>query len=285
MAQTAHPLTGHLGNDSHTGRPNPERAPGVHARMEFTIDPQTYLAALVAAGATDVGPLTRCPLCQSDLAPARGARHAAGAAGHLRHKHRTNDAGCVLTTSAYQPKELVAQERRDVIVGGRHREHFIGRWTHHYVAARRLLPSLTVQRFATVIAYADVLNLWSCAVLQQEDVPVVLLVLAGFMRLPNDANGAAWVRFWFDTSVQEVEDLWKPRPVPPRLFQVAYREPEFTPFPTGMQVLYWNEVASRPGWLDGPAPELSPAEMAEFRRFVARGRGHLNRGPDDRHDR
>jgi len=68
------------------------------------IDPRSYLAALAATGASDAGPLTRCPLCLSELVPVRGAH---SASGHLRHKRGANDAACVLTTGAYEPQGLV----------------------------------------------------------------------------------------------------------------------------------------------------------------------------------
>ena len=172
-------------------------------------------------------------------------------------------------------------------MGGSHRQHFIGRWEHHYAAVRRLLSSLTVRRFTTLIAYADVLNLWSYPSLRQDDVAVVLLVLAGFMRLPDvaeAADGARWARFWFDASVYDVDDLWKLRPAPPKLFRVEYREPDVTPFPTGEQVLRWTAaelelvdqtigVSLGADGQDTSASGLRREDVLEFERFAARDRG------------
>lgn len=236
------------------------RRPG-RADRRPTIDPGPYLGV---PGASSVRALTHCPLCLGALAPARGAP------GLLRHRRSENDARCVLTTLAWQPAEMVVHHPRDVIASHRQRTRFLEHWEYHLAAMRRLLPSLGVRRFTTVIALADVQGLWSYPSLREPDLPAVLAVLAGFVKVrrAEDEMGQ-WVRYWFDASVRDVGDLWRPRSVPPQLFRVEYREPETTPFPTGAQVGRWTRVAIEEDAPDGAVTVLEPAERAAFARFVA----------------
>lgn len=280
MEYTPHERIGRARIDRQHTAPGTSSTSASHLESthEPTIDPHSYLSEL---GTADAGPalLKCCPLCLGALVPVQGA------SGLLRHGCRTDDERCVLTTQAYQPDELIVRQPRNVLVGTRHRQRFIERWEHHYAAMLRQWPSFTVRRFTTVISHADVLNLWSYANLREEDLAIVLLVLAGFMRWPQvatevqtDADTARWVRFWFDPGVRDVGDLWKPRAVPPGLFRVEYREPETTPFPTGAQVLRWTRV----DWPDlggAPTHPVRPGEREAFRRFIAHERESWERWP------
>ncbi|KWF82342.1 hypothetical protein WL93_23530 [Burkholderia diffusa] len=231
---------------------------------------------------------THCPLCFGALEPLPGA------GGHARHRSARCSAQCVLTTRQYQPDELTIRGSRDARVAARHRDGFVVQWARHYALMRHAWPSLTIERFIAVIACMDVADLWSYRTLRDADLAAVLLVLAGFLRVPDApvgdepaavASGIAvlaptvrWVRFWFDASVRDVGDLWKAGSDAPRLFRVDYREPVITPYPTGAQVQAWQPVdGMRDAWArsaDVLAPAVEAAERAAFERFLARLRTH-----------
>ncbi|MDN7590346.1 hypothetical protein [Burkholderia seminalis] len=222
---------------------------------------------------------THCPLCFGALEPLPGA------GGYARHRSARCSAQCVLTTRLYQPEELTIRGSRDVQVATHHRERFIARWPRHYALMRRAWPELSIGRFIAVIACADVADLWSYRTLRDDDLAAVLLVLAGFLRVPEVAGAAAppedarapavrWVRFWFDASVRDVGDLWAAGSAAPALFRVDYREPLVTPYPTGAQVHAWQPVdGMRDAWArdaDAHQPAVDAAERAAFERFLAR---------------
>ncbi|KVL49340.1 hypothetical protein WS99_18605 [Burkholderia territorii] len=229
---------------------------------------------------------THCPLCFGALEPLPGA------GGHARHRSARCSAQCVLTTRQYQPDELTIRGSRDAQVAARHRDAFVVQWARHYALMRHAWPSLTIERFIAVIACMDVADLWSYRMLRDADLAAVLLVLAGFLRVPDAlvgdapaavAPGAAalaptvrWVRFWFDASVRDVGDLWTASGDAPRLFRVDYREPVVTPYPTGAQVLAWQPIdGMRDAWVrsaDALAPAVDATERAAFERFLARPR-------------
>ena len=154
---------------------------------------------------------THCPLCFGALEPLPGA------GGYARHRSARCSAQCVLTTRQYQPEELTIRGSRDVQVAAGHRERFVAHWVRHYTLMRRAWPALTIARFIAVIACADVADLWSYRMLRDDDLAAVLLVLAGFLRVPDALGTEApgtdtraptvrWVRFWFDASVRDVGD-------------------------------------------------------------------------------
>ncbi|KVF26337.1 hypothetical protein WJ07_08845 [Burkholderia vietnamiensis] len=128
---------------------------------------------------------THCPLCFGALEPLPGA------GGYARHRSARCSAQCVLTTRQYQPEELAIRGARDVEVAARHRARFVARWACHYASMRHVWPALTIERFIAVIACADVADLWSYRMLRDDDLAAVLLVLAGFMRVPEVAGGDA----------------------------------------------------------------------------------------------
>ncbi|VWC53444.1 hypothetical protein BLA17378_01249 [Burkholderia aenigmatica] len=222
---------------------------------------------------------THCPLCFGALEPLPGA------GGYARHRSARCSAQCVLTTRQYQPDELTIRGSRDVQVAARHRERFVAQWARHCALMRRAWPALTIGRFIAVVACVDVADLWSYRMLRDDDLAAVLLVLAGFLRVPDapgtDAPGAdtrtptvRWVRFWFDASVRDVGDLWTAGSGTPPLFRVDYREPLVTPYPTGAQVHAWQPVDDmRDAWAqqgDAREPAVEAADCAAFARFLAR---------------
>ncbi|KVV20372.1 hypothetical protein WK78_29245 [Burkholderia cepacia] len=232
---------------------------------------------------------THCPLCFGALEPLPGA------GGYARHRSARCSAQCVLTTRQYQPEDLTIRGSRDAQVAARHRERFVAHWARHYALMRRAWPALTIGRFIAVIACVDVADLWSYRMLRDDDLAAVLLVLAGFLRVPDasgadvsgtDASGAdasgvdarapgvRWVRFWFDASVRDVGDLWAAGNGAPSLFRVDYREPLVTPYPTGAQVQAWQPVdGMRDAWaqrVDAQEPAVDDADRAAFARFLAR---------------
>jgi|GEM_PF-1072000 len=226
--------------------------------------------------------LRRCPLCFGAMEPAPGMT------GFVRHKNARRAAQCVLTTPHYQPDDLAVRRVADPALSALNRRRFVESWEGHYALIRQMWPAITIQRFVNMLALADVLGLWSYAGLREDDVAVVLLVLAGFIRIrPGDglavergarpgvesatvaerphAMTTSWVRFWFDSSVHDVGDLWMPRDRPAELFRVDYREAEATPFPTGNEVLRCERVAgARAAWA-ARSKDLAPAIDASER--------------------
>ena len=263
-----------------TVRPTPRVAMRARRRAAAPLRPPTARACRRRTHGR-AGPASgpHCPLCFGALEPLPGA------GGYARHRSARCSAQCVLTTRQYQPEELTIRGSRDVQVAAGHRERFVAHWVRHYTLMRRAWPALTIARFIAVIACADVADLWSYRMLRDDDLAAVLLVLAGFLRVPDALGTEApgtdtraptvrWVRFWFDASVRDVGDLWTAGGSAPPLFRVDYREPLVTPYPTGAQVQAWQPVdGMRDAWaqrIDAQEPAVEASDCAAFVRFLAR---------------
>ncbi|KWI58550.1 hypothetical protein WT72_00140 [Burkholderia pseudomultivorans] len=231
-------------------------------------------------GAFPAGPggmPAHCPLCAGALEPMPGMP------GHVRHRSTRVAARCVLTTRECQPDELAVHGLRDARVSARHRARFVEQWERHYALMRRVWPAFTMSRFTTVLACADVQDLWSYRSLRDDDLAAVLLALAGFMRVPDERapgdpepadDAVRWVRFWFEASVRDVGDLWTAGADAPRFFRVDYRDTRETLFPTGAQVRAWQPIGGmRDAWTQTDVvsiTEIARSDHAAFARFVAR---------------
>lgn len=212
-----------------------------------------------------------CPLCAGALEPVPGMP------SHARHRSARVAARCMLTTRQCQPDELAVRGLRDVRASVRHRARFVAQWERHYALVRRVWPAFTIGRFTTVLACADVQDLWSYPSLREDDLAAVLLVLAGFMRVPDEPEPAddavRWVRFCFEAGVRDVGDLWTAGADAPRFFRVDYRDTRATLFPTGAQVLGWQPIGGmRDAWTQqdaAPIAHLARSDHAAFAHFAA----------------
>ncbi|CAB3643388.1 hypothetical protein LMG24238_00491 [Paraburkholderia sediminicola] len=230
-----------------------------------------YARTQAGDGAVSANP--RCPLCLAELVFTHRRR---GGYRYYRHLDSADDARCPLTTSSYEPAGLTVGASLDTnangLAGGAagplHRERFLQHWQRHFRIARHAAPPLTLERFARLIEYADVVDLWRYPAFDERDVPYVLLALAGFISV-NDRDERARIRLCFDGSVRDVGDLWRDeRRVPAGLFRVTYREPLHTPFPTAADILFWEPVERIERLADCPAPRLRQTQIRAFNRFI-----------------
>lgn len=192
----------------------------------------------------------RCPFClKHAMEPVLGDEHGAGATGqddatavgHARgfvHRDRSAAGACLLVTISLQPTRLRVEHARNPTWHRQHRAAFLAQWQSHYRRMKSHVPSLSVARLISLIAYADVVNLWSHPALALGDIPYVLLALGELIVEPSDAKAAHWVRFVFDGTVQCVDDLWRSRAVAPRLFKIRYRTETLGQLPM------WRDIVS-----------------------------------------
>ncbi|MFL9888503.1 hypothetical protein PQR66_36140 [Paraburkholderia agricolaris] len=254
---------------------------GAHARTPLAevaaVQPDTPLTL-----DTPLTPLNpHCPLCLAGLVFTHRRR---GGFRYYRHLESADDARCPLTTPSYDPAGLSVNASVDANMGADananmnvppqgaaaslHRERFLQHWQRHYRIARHAAPPLTLERFARLIEYADVVDLWRYPAFDEHDAPYVLLALAGFISV-HDRDERARIRLWFDGSVRDVGDLWHAeRRVPPGLFRVTYREPLHTPFPTSADILFWEPVERIERLADCTAPRLRQTQIRMFNRFI-----------------
>lgn len=210
----------------------------------------------------------RCPLCLEALyvVQLRDRSHA------RRFVHLAGEfARCPLVNDAL-PNPLAVHVGPPLDERGhRQRATFFQHWQRHLHTIRQTVSAFGIARFIRVIELADVLKLWAWPTLAQHDIPYILLVLTEFIAAPRgEKKQAAWSRFWFDASVQQIDDLHKPRGVLPRLFRLRYRLPRMSKFPSARHL-----IDCQPVQMNDDAPADAPigmprADVAAFEAFAAR---------------
>jgi hypothetical protein len=219
-----------------------------------------------AGGDSDAAMVLRCPLCAGELAPTHHQRR-----GHryFKHRHEEETARCPLTTPHYQLERFEIGVRvPDPHAARAHRTQFLFNWKRHFRIARHTAPTLTLERFTALVKYADVMNLWGFPLLDQRDLPYVLLVLAGFIAEHRKGDVTMWTRFWFGGRVRSASDLWRSGAPEPQLYRVIYRDAVRTPFPTGAEIVRWEKVERVERVADLKSRGVGRAEMRMFEQFL-----------------
>lgn len=209
-----------------------------------------------------------CPVCRAAL---RRTAQRGPSGVRLIHRSTADDDRCPLTTLSWQPDGLPVHKRPDPRTTRIHYAAFLTHWVRHYAAAKRLVPSLSIQRFAYLVEYANALHLWSHPMLRMAEVPYVLLALAEFIRQPNADGDSTWVHFFFDRSVRDVSDLWlAERPADRQFFRMTYGEPVFTPFPTSAELICWEVVDRDEPLTAADLSQVGRQDVRVFNQFIAR---------------
>ncbi|QYD72842.1 hypothetical protein KZJ38_24450 [Paraburkholderia edwinii] len=212
------------------------------------------------------GGTLRCPLCAGVLVPTHHQRR-----GHRYYKHRSEEdtARCPLTTTNYQLERFqIGTHVPDPHAARAHRAQFLFNWKRHFRIARHTAPALTLERFTALVKYADVMNLWAYPLLDQRDLPYVLLVLAGFMAEHRKGDVTTWTRFWFDGRIRSANDLWRSGAPEARLYRVIYRDAVRTPFPTSSEIIRWERIERVERIADITSRGVGRAEMRTFEQFL-----------------
>jgi hypothetical protein len=223
---------------------------------------------LDAAGSGDPleHPPLRCPVCGETV-------HATRMQDRTHTAHFVHIAGeraqCPLVSSTLPvTSTFTTIYPYDTALGHQRRNEFAQHWQQHLAEIRRHVPSFSVVRLTHGIAQADVLHMWSCPTLDQQDIPYVLLALSAFIAQNPGAAHPSWLRFVFDASVQNIADLRQPRREAPRLFRLRYRASHGSMFPNASHLLDWTEVPMSGEFLHRTSANVMVAEAATFAHFM-----------------
>ncbi|WP_407655452.1 hypothetical protein [Burkholderia alba] len=224
----------------------------------------------------DPGPRqwARCPLCLEGL-------HVVQLRDRARTRRFVHLAGdyaqCPLVNDAL-PNPLVVRVGPPLNARAQQRRaHFFRHWQRHLSTIRQTASTFSIARFMRVIEHADVLKLWAWPTLAQHDIPYILLVLAEFIAAPPGGRAAIWSRFWFDGSVQQVDDLSKPRGMLPKLFRLRYRPPRKSMFPNARHLIECLPVPMEDAGSQEVPERIPRQDVAAFESFAA---GMLRRPAD-----
>lgn len=240
----------------------------LHPSADHYVDAGRYLGEF---GADATGKRrARCPFC---LKHAMELAIEGDPSSGFVHRGRTTASLCPIVTQSPQSLTLRITHARNVAWHQQHRAAFIADWQTHFRRMKAQVPSLSINRLTSLIAYADVVSLWSHPNLALSDIPYLLLALGELIADRSDRVSTYWMRFVFDGTVRSVDDLWTPRTVAPRLYRIRYRTDTVGKLPIWRDIVACDVVrygapdeGAAPGWL--PIDDLK-----QFEAFAHSGDG------------
>ncbi|WP_150113931.1 hypothetical protein [Leptospirillum ferriphilum] len=204
-----------------------------HPKKDQQITVQTYLSEFGSRLGPDNKPRNRpnprCPACLEPMTIYGENRPQHDQVfSHLRNE---NPAPCPLRNSADHKYDFLDEAPQNSETGKSLRQDFFKNWEKHWEVMRTLLHSfMDVKDFISLIHEADRTRLWNRAKLSEWEIPYIFLVRKEWPPVKNKRDGTVlrkeWIRFWFDSRVRTLEDIWIRTQGTPRIIKARYSDPE-----------------------------------------------------------
>ncbi|MEH3023742.1 MAG: hypothetical protein PGN19_13525 [Pseudomonas oryzihabitans] len=146
--------------------------------------------------------------------------------GVFAHKPRSA-AYCPLKQSAALPYQILSPTNPDLAAAQRLRESFFLHWKLHWQLLRTYAPFADISEFIALVRYADQHRIWQYINIQEHEIPYIFLVLKDFPPIKSKGNWLRkeWIRFWFDSRVRTLDDLWIKTTGDWRIVKATYASP------------------------------------------------------------
>lgn len=209
--------------------------------MHFAIDPKTGSRITAKAFRQRYGtktttglvyPPAECPYCHKDLFLRQGTKI-------IHFWHGPSMEYCPSKTPFGRPYMSLTPTQPDLAHAAALREQFKAEWQLHYQELERLIPLLSYKEFLSLLKEALSKNIFAYTGMTIEDIPYVLVLALDYV--PSTSSGKKrqfWFRFWYETSIRCVDDLWIKTPADVVLIRASFTPPkppvEFPDYDTGL---------------------------------------------------
>lgn len=211
-------------------------------------------------------PPARCPACNEDMHP-RGEVDPE-VDGVFAHKPNST-AYCPLKQSAAQPYQVLPQNNPDIAAAQRLRNSFFLHWKYHWQLLRRFAPYADIAEFISLVRYADQHCIWQYRELLEYEIPYIFLVLKDFPPIKSKGKWLRreWIRFWFDSRVRTIDDLWINTTGDWRIVKAVYAVPRAKGRVPGAAQLKTTEIPPIDrGFLGGVEPVVHPYQESAMKK-------------------
>ncbi|MGO4386776.1 hypothetical protein AB4Y85_04510 [Microvirga sp. 2YAF29] len=183
----------------------------LHPKTRRTIIAELYAAetgsATTAEGDRFKVPDVLCPICKDEVyLIAKSSLRAA----HFRHYDRST---CPTKARAGDPYLDLETQHLDLKAGERIKASFRQNWARNFKAIGEMVPYFSPEEFIMLIKLAGRYRIWARIGLREIYLPSLFVLLADFppwtgTRRNGQYARKFWFRFWFDSNIRNVEDLW-----------------------------------------------------------------------------
>ena len=181
---------------------------------------------LKADGTPNIRPPARCPVCNGPMAT-RG--EASPPVDRVFVHNPVSAIFCPLKESAEKPYLMLPEVNPNIEDAAALRASFFAHWKYHWAMMRHAeySPFADIADFVTLIQYADAHGLWLYRHIKEWEIPYIFLALKDFPPIKSKGKTlrAEWIRFWFDSRVRTIADLWIRTEGDWRIVKATYSKP------------------------------------------------------------
>lgn len=242
----------------------------LHPNHDYKVDVSAYLRDFGRLPLGHKGPESRrpprCPFCGQDLSVI-GDKNGQSTTGHFAHKPRSDF--CPSKVPAGKPYLDLRPRRPDLLASLNLRTEFKATWQQQLKQLEDMVACLDHREFLGLLALADKWRIWEYANLHVGQVPFVLVALADFSPVTgrHDREGAPlrklWLRFFYDSELRRLEDLWIRPTTPPALFRVSYLPKPRGGIPDSKNLLRSTPVEISAKFLTRPVAPPTPPWLVD----------------------
>ena len=173
------------------------------------------------------------------------------------HIGNENPAPCPLRNSADHKYEFFQDAPQDSETGKTLRRNFFKNWEKHYAKMRKLLNGfMDLRDFIALIREADRTRLWNRSRLSEWEIPYIFLVWKEWSPV-SDKTGKVlrkeWIRFWFDSRVRTIDDIWiRTKGSTFRIIKAWYTPPKRRRVPSLDHLVDTDDIVIDPNFLTSP---------------------------------
>lgn len=174
---------------------------------------------------------------------------------HWSHFPSSNPPWCPTKEKAARPYELLNPGRNDPEQGMKLRRLVLEHWRHHWGVVQTLAPMADIHTFIGFLRSADQKQFWMHRGLEEWFIPYICLATCDFQPSKNQKAAALrpeWLRFWFDSRVRTIEDLWIHTTGDFRMMRAMYRVPARGGEPTPKHLIRIEPIEVDRGFLGAP---------------------------------
>lgn len=207
-------------------------------------------------------PPAACRVCGRDLFLIKGNPKRIA---HFRHPPLVH---CPTKEPAGKPYLSLRPKNPDPHAGARLRQIVIERWKELYHDLQELIPYFSPIEFRTLMRRATERRTWDYRGLEFADLAKTLVMLSDYAPWTGQPGRELWFRFWYESTIADIDQLWIRREASPILFRASFVAP-----PRGGRPEYEDVVAIKDNWkIPEHIPVLRRTEVEEIDRWFTRNR-------------
>lgn len=171
--------------------------------------------------------------------------------GHWAHVSSPARPWCPLSQPAARRYDLLPRAIEDDAHGRALRASFMLNWQQHWGMILSIARVAEIHTFVEFVRQADRKRFWYRNGLEEWLIPYIFLATADHPP-PRGAKGAAlrpeWLRFWFDSRIEHIDDLWIRFNGNFRFMSAIYKKPARGAEPNASHLIDFSPIPADHHW-------------------------------------